>query len=60
MKFILYQSKQETQNYVEKLSLEQIKEMLGFQTYPDELKQSLLKEYNERIGIEVNLSSKDD
>jgi hypothetical protein len=60
MKFILYQSNQETQNYVERLSLEQIKEMLMFQTYPDELKQFLLKEYVERTGEEMNLSFKDD
>lgn len=54
MRFILYQSEQETQNFVEKLPIEQIREMLEFkQIYSEELQTALLKEYWTRINKEI-------
>jgi len=54
MRFILYQSEQETQNFVEKLPIEQIREMLEFkQIYSKELQTALLKEYWTRINKEI-------
>lgn len=61
MRFILYQSKQETQNFVEKLPIEQIREMLEFkQVYSEELQAALLKEYWTRINKEIKENTSDD
>lgn len=57
----LYSSEQEVENYVEQLSLEQIKEMLEFNIYSEQLFLKLLSEYLKRInlidscGIQENL-----
>lgn len=60
MRFILYQSEQETQNFVEKLSIEQIREMLEFkQIYSEELQTALLKEYWTRVNKEIKDHLKD-
>lgn len=46
----LYGSEQEIKNYLEKLNIDQIKEMLEFKPCSDEFKFLLLKEYWSRIN----------